>query len=88
MLIDFKERWRESGRGGGREISMWERSIDQLPLVHVLTRDWTCNLSMCPDQESNPPPFSTQDDAPPNWATQPGQTTLFENAEIIQTLVN
>ena len=35
MLIDF----RDEGRGGerGRETSLQERNIDQLPLVHVPT---------------------------------------------------
>ena len=33
------------------------------------TRDQTFNLGMCPDQESNPRPFSVWDYAPTDWAT-------------------
>ena len=39
-----------------RETSTSERNIDCLPSVCAQTRDWTCNLGMCLDQESNPQP--------------------------------
>ena len=60
MLIDFRETERE------RETSIWERNIHLLPPIHSLTKDWTRNLGMCPDQESNPQPFGVQDDASTN----------------------
>ena len=59
-FIGFKER----GRGRAKETSMWERNINWLP-----PRDWTCNLSICPDQESNWRTFGAWDDAPTNRAT-------------------
>ena len=49
-----------------------EGNIDQLPHKCIPTRDWTCNLRICPDWELNPQPFSVLDDAPTSWATQPG----------------
>ena len=42
----------------GRESSMWERNINQLPLAQALTRDQPHNPGMCPDQESNHRPFA------------------------------
>ena len=48
---------------------MQERNIDRLPHVRATTRDQTYNLDICPDQESNPPPSSIQDDAPTNRTT-------------------
>ena len=54
----------------GREILIWERNIGWLPFVGSLTGDWTCSPGMCPDQESNPGPFSLLDDnAPTSGAT-------------------
>ena len=73
MLTDLRD-----GGGGERERDrdrqtlMWERNIDQLPLIHGPSRDQTHNPSMCPDQEKNPHPLSIWDDPPTNWATQPG----------------
>ena len=58
MFIDFRER----GRGKERETSMWERNINQLPLVHIPTRDQIQYLGMCPDRESNQRPFGLGDD--------------------------
>ena len=54
MCIDFRE-----GEEG-------ERNIGQLSPVHAPTGDRTCNLGVCPDQESNLPPFGVWDDAPTN----------------------
>ena len=70
MFIDFRET--EWGGAREREPVMWERNIDWLPPIRAPTRDWTWNLGMCPDQESNPQPFGVQDDTPTNRATQPG----------------
>ena len=53
------------GEGGGGEISMGERDIDQGPLVRALTRDRTCNPGTYPDWESNQRPFVLRDDAQP-----------------------
>ena len=60
---------REEGRDRNREILMWERNINWLPLLHTLTGDGICNLDMFPNQESNPWPFGVQDDTSTNWAT-------------------
>ena len=51
----FREIRRERERERVRDTWMWERHIDLLPPAHALapTRDWTHNLDMCPDQESN-----------------------------------
>ena len=38
-------------------------------LVCALTGDWTHNMGMCPNQESNQQPFSLRDNVPTNWAT-------------------
>ena len=58
----------ERGEGMEREREQ-ERNIDWLPIVHVQTGNSTGNIGMCPDWESNPWPFSLQDDTPTNWAT-------------------
>ena len=62
-------RERKAGIERGRETLIWERNIDQLPLVCDLTKDRICNLVMYPDQESNPWPLSLWDNAPTNWTT-------------------
>ena len=80
---------------------MWERSIDQLPLIHTLTwcRDWTCIPGRCPDQVSNWWPFALQDDwCPISWAT-PGRVCtmvlhdpilfwLWRNGDTMDSAVN
>ena len=54
MLIDFRER-------RGRERNMDARAKQPLVASHVcLDWDWTCNLGMCSDKESNPKPSSSQ----------------------------
>ena len=70
FIIDFRKR--KGDRKRDRETSMWEININRLPLTLSPTRDGTCNLGMCPDQESNPKPFGIWDNAPTNWTTQPG----------------
>ena len=55
MFIDFRKREREN--------------INQLPPICTPTGDRNGNLFKCPDQGSNPQPFSTWDNAPTNWAT-------------------
>ena len=60
FLHCFLERERE------RETSMWKRNINCLPPIHTPTGDRTYDLSMCPDQGSNPQPFGPRDDAPTN----------------------
>lgn len=42
MLVDFRER--DSG---------WEEREKQMPPAWAPTRDWICNLCMCPDGGSN-----------------------------------
>ena len=44
--------------------------------------DQTRNLGMCPDQESNPRPFSVWDYAPTNWAT-PARNSFFKKRDFI-----
>ena len=63
-------KWR---RKGGRETSMWERNINQLPLTHTPTGDQTHNPSLCLDQESNLQPFGLWDSTQP---TEPHQSGL------------
>ena len=53
---------------------MGEKNVDWLPPVHTPTRDQTCSQGMCTDWESN---WRPRDDAPTNWATQPGQDGLL-----------
>ena len=65
MPTDFIE-------SGKREISMCEKNVNQSPLQRAPTEDRTCNLGMCPDQESNPQPFGVQNDATAKWATLAG----------------
>ena len=50
MFIGFREKGGEEE--GERNIDA--RNFNQLPPVHALTGHQTCNLGMCPDQESNP----------------------------------
>ena len=40
MLFTFREKGKEGERKRGREISMCERNIDWLPLIHTPTKDW------------------------------------------------
>ena len=64
---------------GGREREKkhrCERTINQLPPKWAVTGDWTCNLGMCPNQESNPWPFGLQDNTPTNWAI-PTRVNIF-----------
>ena len=53
-LIFFRDK---KEQGMGRETLMWERNIDWLFPACALTRDWTSNIGMCPDWESNPQPL-------------------------------
>ena len=48
MLIDSRERGREGER---------ERNVDQLSLARASTRDWTCNLDVCPQPGTEPMSF-------------------------------
>ena len=62
MCIDLREKGLERERER-------ERNIDWLSLIFSPIGDWTYNLGMCSDQESNPQPVGVWDDAPTNWAT-------------------
>ena len=59
----FLERGGERKRG--KETSIWERNIDQLPLIHFLTRNWTHSPGRCLDQELNRQRFALWDDDQP-----------------------
>ena len=50
LFLEIEEK---GGRQRGREISTYEKNINQLPLISAPTKDWACNSGMCPDQESN-----------------------------------
>ena len=56
---------RGGGKVKGRETSMWERNIYQLPLVLALTGDWTPNPGVWPDRESNWWPYTSRDSGQP-----------------------
>ena len=60
---------------------MWERKMDQLPLVHTLTEDQTHNLGMCPDQESNQQHFALWT-APNQPSHSVGARGFFCNADV------
>ena len=77
LLILEKEegRGRKEGREEGRRER--ERIIDWLPPIGTLTKDQTCNLGTCPDQELNPWPFGVWDDAPTEPLGQ-GTALLFK----------
>ena len=47
----FSERGAKRGTKRGRETSICERNIDELPLICTPTRAWAHNPGMCPDQE-------------------------------------
>ena len=66
----------EGGRKRGRETSTCEGSIDQLPFIHTLPRNWTCNLGLCPDRDLNLQHFALQDDANQLSHTSQGKNTL------------
>ena len=68
---------REKERQTDRQTLMWEINLDLLPLVCASTRDWTCNLGMFPDQESNPQAFGVWIDSPRKWNTWPGLLIYF-----------
>ena len=57
---------------------MWQKNIHQLPPTCTPTGDRTYDLGMCPDRESNLPPFGVWDDAPTNWAIWPGLGPFFK----------
>ena len=64
FIYSFLER--REGREKERErILMQERNINWLPLTGTPTGDWTRNLGLCPDWESNQKPFALQDDSQP-----------------------
>ena len=67
MILEREERGRERKRQ--RETLMWDINIIWLPPIHTPAGDQTGNLSMCPDQDSNPQPLGTWKDAPANWDT-------------------
>ena len=73
MLIDFRERGKKGERERERNINMRQKHQPVASGTHP-DRDQTCNLDMCPAQESNPPPFVLWTDAPTNWATGQGST--------------
>ena len=72
MLVAFREREMAGEREG--EKYWCERNIDLLPFACTPTRDWTRNLGMCPDGESNPWLLFTGWRS--TWATRPGHFFL------------
>ena len=63
------ERGEGRERETGKETLMWERNINQLPLICTSTRDQTHNLGMCPEQESISWPLALWNNVPTNWVT-------------------
>ena len=57
ICFDSRERGREEER---------EKSVGQLSPIHVLNRDGTHNLGICPGWELNPQPFCLWHDTPTN----------------------
>ena len=53
---------------------MQERSINWLPPIGAWMGDGICSLAVCPDWESNPPPFSYGTTRQPTEPHRPGQT--------------
>ena len=77
---DFIYLFLERGKGGrkrGRETSVWERNINQLPFVCTRTRDQTCSPGMCPDWELNQWHFALQDNAHPTELHWSGNMNHF-----------
>lgn len=70
MFIDFYKE---------KETLMWVKNIDQLPLVHSLTKDWTWNLGVCPDGNLNLQPFG----ACANQLSHSARTKLWWNFKYI-----
>ena len=67
MLIDFREGAREEDRVGEKH---WCEKHWSHPPVCALTRNWTCNLGMCPDQGLNSRPSGLWNDTQTHWVTQ------------------
>ena len=63
----------ERDEGSKREKHWCEReaSISCIPYAPQVG-DWNHDLGVYPGQESNPQTFGARDDAPTDWATQPG----------------
>ena len=87
LFIYFLERLylfiiREKGNERQRERNINVRNIDQLPLLCTWMGDWTQNLGMCPDRESNRPPFTLWDDAQPTEPYQSGHFSASFNTKM------
>ena len=54
--------------------------MDRLPLIHILTRHWTHNSGICPEQETNQWPFILQDDSQP---TEPCRSGINFNFKLL-----
>ena len=76
ILLIFRER--EGGRKRRRKTFMWEKHW-LVPLVHILTRNWTCSPSRCPDLELNWWPFTSRDDTQPTEAHQTRQGFFLDH---------
>ena len=79
-FIDFRERERVRAHTQERNIDVREKHPFVASYTHPHRQlDWGTNrsLGMCPDRESNPQPFGTQDDAPANWGRPARAYTTF-----------
>ena len=63
--------WFQREEGRERNTDVREKYLLDAFRRHS-TKDQTRNPGMCPDWGLNLQPFGVQDDAPTNWATQPG----------------
>ena len=64
-MFSLKDMFRER-RGVGERERKRGRDVMGWKYQSVATRDQTCNLGVCPDRESYPPPFGAQDNTPTN----------------------
>ena len=68
----------ESEKGREKEKHQCERNINGLPPAQNPTGEATCNLTVCPAQESKPQCFGLQDGTAAGRATFPGQLSHYD----------
>ena len=79
FIYFFRERGERREKERQRNINVREKH-QLIAFPTCSNRDQICNPSMCPDQESNPWPFSLQDDTHPTESHWSGLfTRLMEN---------
>ena len=71
----FLERWEGKEKEKEGNINVW------LPLAQPLLGTLSCNPGMCPDWESNWPPFGSQASTQSTETHQPGLKLMFKLSE-------